>query len=82
MIVDNSSNYHVRLNTDDLSCTIISYYQLSRSLDVLKFDMIIDDSFSRLIMEMIVHDGFFRSVVLPKTSSMQNGCRKGNPIVR
>ena len=50
--VDDSSNYQARFNT------IINYHQLSRSLDVLKFDMIVDDSFFRLIAGMIVHDSF------------------------
>ena len=33
----------------ELSCTIINYHQLSRSLDVLKFDMIADNSLFGLI---------------------------------
>ena len=41
-----------------LSCTIIDYHQLSFSLSLFKFFMIVDDSFSRLTMRMIVHDSF------------------------
>ena len=39
-----------------LSCTIINYHQLSFSLSLFKFFMIVDDSFSRLTMRTIVHD--------------------------
>ena len=38
--------------------TIIDYHQLSFSLSVFKFFMIVDDSFSRLTTGMIVHDSF------------------------
>ncbi len=41
-----------------LSCTIIDYHQLSFSLSLFKFFMIVDDSFSRLTRHMIVHDSF------------------------
>ena len=41
-----------------LSCTIINYHQLSFSLSLFKFFMIVDDSFSRLTTRMIVHDSF------------------------
>ena len=41
-----------------LSCTIIEYHQLSFSLSLFKFFMIVDDSFSRLTTRMIVHDSF------------------------
>ena len=41
-----------------LSRTIIDYHQLSFSLSLSKFFMIVDDSFSRLTTRMIVHDGF------------------------
>ena len=42
-----------------VSCTIVNYHQLSRSLDVLKFDMIVDNSFFfRLIAGTIVNDSF------------------------
>ena len=41
-----------------LSCTIIDYHQLSFSLSLFKFFMIVDDSFSRLATRMIVHDSF------------------------
>ena len=41
-----------------LSCTIIDYHQLSFSLILFKFFMIVDDSFSRLTTRMIVHDSF------------------------
>ena len=41
-----------------LSCTIIEYHRLSFSLSLLKFFMIVDDSFSRLTTRMIVHDSF------------------------
>ena len=41
-----------------LSCTIIDYHQLSFSLSLSKFFMIVDDSFSRLTTCMIVHDSF------------------------
>ena len=57
MIVDDSFNYHARLK-HELSFTIINYHQLSCSLDVFKFDMIVHDSFFRLTKRMIVHDSF------------------------
>ena len=41
-----------------LSCAIIDYHQLSFSLSLFKFFMIVDDSFSRLTTRMIVHDSF------------------------
>ena len=41
-----------------LSCTIIDYHQLSFSLSLFKFFMIVDDRFSRLTTRMIVHDIF------------------------
>ena len=41
-----------------LSCTIIEYHRLSFSLSLLKFFMIVDDSFSRLTKRMTVHDSF------------------------
>ena len=41
-----------------LSCTIIDHHQLSCSLSLFKFFMIVDDSFSRLTTRMIVHDSF------------------------
>ena len=44
MIVHDSFNYHTCLITK-LSCTILDYHQLSRSLDMFKFEMIVDDSF-------------------------------------
>ena len=44
-----------------LSCTIIDYHQLSLSLSLFKFSMIVDDSFSRLTTHMIVHDSFLVS---------------------
>ena len=44
-----------------LSCTIIDYHQLSFSLSLFKFYMIVDDSFTRLTTRMIVHDSFLVS---------------------
>ena len=44
-----------------LSCTIIDYHQLSFSLSLFKFFMIVNDSFSRLTTSMIVHDSFLVS---------------------
>ena len=44
-----------------LSCIIIDYHQLSFSLSLFKFFMIVDDSFSRLTTRMIVHDSFWVS---------------------
>ena len=41
-----------------LSCTTIDYHQLSLSLSLFKFFMIVDDSFSRLTTRMTVHDSF------------------------
>ena len=41
-----------------LSCTIIDYHQLSFSLSLFKFFMIVDDSFSRLTTRMINNDSF------------------------
>ena len=41
-----------------LSCTIIDYHQLSFSVSLFKFFMIVDDSFSRLTTRTIVHDSF------------------------
>ena len=40
------------------SCTIIDYHQLSFSLSLFKFFIIVDESFSRLTTRMIVHDSF------------------------
>ena len=60
MIVDDSFNYHARLNTK-LSFTIINYHQLSCSLDMFKFDVIVHDSFVCLTERMIVHDSFLVS---------------------
>ena len=51
MIVDDSFEH-------ELSFTIINYHQLSCSLDMFKFDMIVHDSFFRLTERMIVHDSF------------------------
>ena len=46
----------------ELSCIIIDYHQLSCSLDMFKYDMIVDDASSyRLNEQMIVHDGFSAS---------------------
>ena len=42
----------------ELSFSIIYYHQLSCSLDMFKFDMIVHDSFFRLTERMIVHDSF------------------------
>ena len=44
-----------------LSRTVIDYHQLSFSLSLFKFFMIVDDSFSRLTTRMIVHDSFLVS---------------------
>ena len=41
-----------------LSYTIIGYHQLSFSLSLFKFFMIVDYSFSHLTTRMIVHDSF------------------------
>ena len=41
-----------------LSYTIVDYHQLSFGLNLFKFFMIVDDSFSRLTTRMIVHDSF------------------------
>ena len=41
-----------------LSCTIIDYHQLTFSLNLFKFFMIVDDSFSRLTTHTIAHDNF------------------------
>ena len=41
-----------------LSCTIIDYHQLSFSLSLFNFFMIVEDSFSCLTTRMIVHDSF------------------------
>ena len=41
-----------------LSCTIVDYHQLSFSLSLFKFFMIVDNSFSRLTTRMIVNDSF------------------------
>ena len=47
MIVDDSFNYHARLNMNyhSLSSAITNYHQLSCSLDMFKLDMIVHDSF-------------------------------------
>lgn len=47
MIVEDSFNNYARLYTNHhaLSSTIIDYHQVSRSLDTVKFHMIIDDFF-------------------------------------
>ena len=57
MIVHDSFNYHTCLITK-LSCTILDYHQLSRSLDKFKFEMIVDDSFFRLSEQIIVNKSF------------------------
>ena len=44
-----------------LSCTIIDYHQLSFSLSLFKFFMIVIDSFSRLTTRMIGHDSLLVS---------------------
>lgn len=69
MIADGSFNYCACLNVNyhALTFTTINYHQLSCSLDMLKFDMIIDDSFCHLNEWMIV----FWSVVLPKKGLKQ-----------
>lgn len=61
MIVEDSFNNYARLYTNHhaLSSTIIDYHQVSRSLDTVKFHMIIDDFFYRLNERMIVYDGFY-----------------------
>ena len=41
-----------------LSCTITDDHELSFSLSLLKFFMIVDDSFSRVTTRMIVHNSF------------------------
>ena len=51
-----------------LSCTIIDYHQLSFSLSLFKFFMIVDDSFSRLTTRTIVHDSF-------SVNCFRNHCR-------
>ena len=56
MIVDDELS---RTFEHELSFTIINYHQLSCSLDMFKFDMIVHDSFFfRLTERMIVHDRF------------------------
>ena len=54
------------------SLTIIDYHQLSCGLDMFNFDIILDDSYCRLNERMIVSNNF-RSAVLPKMGSNQNG---------
>ena len=49
---------HVLPFDHQLSCTIIDYHQLSFSLSLSKFFMIVDDSISHLTTRMIVHDSF------------------------
>ena len=50
---------HALLFDHQLSFTIIDYHQLSFSLSLFKFFMIVDDSFSRLTTCMLlVHDSF------------------------
>ena len=39
-------------------CPFLNYHQLSFSLNLFKFFVIVDDSFSRLTTRMIVHDSF------------------------
>ena len=60
-----------------LSCTIIDYHQLSFSLSLFKFFMIVDDSFSRLTTRMIVHDSFSVSCFGNHwpDSGQKTGCR-------
>ena len=47
MMVDDSFNYCTRFNTNHraLLSTIIGYHQLSCSLDMFKFDTVVDDKF-------------------------------------
>ena len=47
--------------------TIMHYHQLLCTLDMFKFDMIVDDSFCCLKDRMIVNDGLFS----------QHFCQKG-----
>ena len=49
---------------NQLSCTIIDYHQLSFSLSLFKFFMIVDDSFSRVTTRTIAHDSFRSAVLL------------------
>ena len=54
-----------------LSSTIIDYHQLSFSLSLFKFFMIVDDSFSRFTTRMIVND----SVSVRPYSGQKTCCR-------
>ena len=49
---------HVLPFDHQLSCTIIDYHQLSFSLSLFKFFMIVDDSSSRLTTRIIDHVSF------------------------
>lgn len=42
----------------ELSCSVIDYHQLSCSLDMFKFDIIVDDCFCHLDARMTVPDNF------------------------
>ena len=55
MIVEHTLPFDHQLH---VSCTIIDYHQLSFSLSLFKFFMIVEDSFSRLTTCTIVHDSF------------------------
>lgn len=59
MMVDDSFNYCTRFNTNyrALLSTIIGYHQLSYSLDMFKFDTVVDDNFFFRLNER-VNDSF------------------------
>ena len=59
MMVDDSFNYCTRFNANHraLLSTIIGYHQLSCSLDMFKFDMVVDNSFFFRLNER-VNDSF------------------------
>ena len=67
------------------SCAIVDYHQLSFTLSVFKFFMIVDDSFSRLTTRMIVDGSFSVSCILPKLmgsvfgTSSQRACNQLPP---
>ena len=61
MRVDDSFNYHAvhaRLCTIIVYHQLSTYHQLSGSLDMFKFHIIVDDSFCHLNKQMMVNNSF------------------------
>ena len=68
MIVGDSFNYHARLNTS-YQALFIHYQQLSCSLDMYRFDMIVDDSFLQFERAINSNDSDAESEKVKKTKT-------------